>query len=185
MIRRICYYGASGYRKSTWAMETTALLNKAGLNAHYVSEEAKNRVLRGYAVPTHEDQIAIGSIQYESELIGLRNYPLIVTDSPIHLASIYAQYYSGEKGKLASYILSLLGYYMDANYPALNILLDEPPHYDDDNRWQNRQEAQKVQSMIVEYARTNSIPLIRAHSPSDVVDVVFSQHDLTNRDDIP
>jgi hypothetical protein len=106
-------------------MKLTATLNELGMNVAYVSEEAKDRNLRGYKQPEPIDQISIAGAQFDRELIALRNYSLIVTDSPLHLASIYCRYYE-EKPTLKTVVLTMMATILDDNYPSLNILLGKP-----------------------------------------------------------
>lgn len=158
MIRRINIWGASGYGKSTLAMDYVVQLKKAGIKVEYVNERAKDWLFEGKPQPTPFDQLYLGGSQLYSEVRALNHTPLIITDSPVHLASIYASFYGGDI-KIAS-ILTQMATKLDEEYPSLNILLGKPDfaYSQGGERWQDEQNASVVQDLIIGYLSENNIP---------------------------
>src|SRR5690606_37772272 len=134
-----------------------------GYNAAYVCEQAKELVLRGYRQPEPIDQMHIGAGQMERELTALRNFPLVVTDSPVHRASVYCRFYGGDS--MLTGILTNMAMVLDRDYPALNVLLGKPNFpYITSARWQSEDEAEKVQGEIIAYL--DRLQILYMQSPS-------------------
>lgn len=156
MIRRINLWAPPSYGKTIRAMQWTVELTKLGYDVSYVSEHIKDKLMEGCSKPEPLDQVVILGNQFNRELRALRNYPLLITDSPLHLSSLYCLFYGGDS--FIADTLTNIAKVLDRDYPALNVVLPKPPWlYKDTTRWQSEEEADRIQTLILEYLTENNL----------------------------
>lgn len=112
------FYAGPSAGKSVAALELAAALKKAGYNAEYVSEFAKDLVLEG-RTDELKDQKKITDTQYKwfDRLRG--SVDIIVTDSPVLLGLVYGE------GKISEeYAEQIRGYYDTSD--NFNMLMTRP-----------------------------------------------------------
>lgn len=150
-----------------WAVQ----FKRKGFQAEYINERARDWFFEGKPKPTPFDQIFIGSSQFYSEVRALNHTELIITDSPVHLASIYAGFYGGDKD--VSDVLTNMASLLDRDYPSYNVVLPKPDfEYQKNGRWQSEDEADRVQESILHYLEHYKIPYSYGASIQDVIKIV-------------
>lgn len=135
-------YGGSGVGKSTVAALLFARMKIAGLHVELVREYVKLWAWGGRKV-RREDQIYLLGKQsaYESMLYGKVDY--IVTDSPVLLAGMYAEWHNGDDGR---YVTSAANSFIeqaqrDSGVKICNYLLRREGEFDARGRWETAEEA--------------------------------------------
>ena len=149
-------YGGSGVGKSTVAALLFAKMKIAGLHVELVREYVKLWAWGGRKV-RREDQIYLLGKQsaYESVLYGKVDY--IVTDSPVFLAGMYAEWHNGEDGR---YVTSAANSFIEqahreSNVKICNYLLRREGEFDTRGRWGTAEEAERFDKFLENKLTTN------------------------------
>lgn len=151
-------FGGPGSGKSTTAAALFALMKKQGLSVELVSEYAKQMVFEDRMNVIEEDQLYIFAKQHRKIFTLRDTVDYVITDSPfvqgfnyLRDGSIY------EKGHFKDLILSTFD-----KYPNINIFLNRGINipYEQMGRYQNENEAKKVDDNIVDFLFKNKINFI-------------------------
>lgn len=152
-------YGGSGVGKSTIAALLFSLMKMKGLHTELVREYVKLWAWSGRKV-RKEDQLYLLGKQsaYESVLYGKVDY--IVTDSPVPLAGLYAEWHNGDEGK---YVTAAANAFVSqsqriSNVTIRNYLLHRVGPFDPRGRWESEEEAKALDEFLLMYLEKNSHP---------------------------
>ncbi len=141
------FYAGPSAGKSVAAMELTAALKKAGFNAEYVSEYAKDLVLEG-RTDELKDQKKVTDGQY-ARLDRLRGaVDIIVTDSPVLLGLVYGEY----NGISDEYAKQIRGYYDSFENFNMFVLRPKNASFEHEGRVHDEQQSivldDKIKTML-------------------------------------
>lgn len=149
-------YGGSGVGKSTVAALLFARMKMQGLHVELVREYVKLWAWGGRKV-RQEDQIYLLGKQsaYESMLYGKVDY--IVTDSPVLLAGMYAEWHNGADGK---YVTRAANSFIEqarrnSGVSIRNYLLERQGVFDPRGRWETAEEAERFDQFLEEGLEAN------------------------------
>lgn len=144
-------FGGSGVGKSTIAALLFARMKMQGLHVELVREYVKLWAWGGRKV-RQEDQIYLLGKQsaYESMLYGKVDY--IVTDSPVLLAGMYAEWHNGADGK---YVTDAANSFIEqsrrnSGVRIRNYLLERNGPFDPRGRWETAEEAERFDQFLEE-----------------------------------
>lgn len=144
-------FGGSGVGKSTIAALLFARMKMRGLHVELVREYVKLWAWGGRKV-RQEDQIYLLGKQsaYESMLYGKVDY--IVTDSPVLLAGMYAEWHNGADGK---YVTRAANSFIEqsrrnSGVRIRNYLLERNGPFDPRGRWETAEEAERFDQFLEE-----------------------------------
>jgi len=153
-IRRINLFGGAGCGKSITAAHIRAEMGFNGYDIELVEEVIKDWTYIPRK-PTGGDSLWLQASQIQKEDIRLRaGVDLIVSDSPVMLQYFYAWYHRAPYAAC----MCLAGLEIDKHYPALNIYLErEDSFYDEVGRYENLEEAKKIDVALKTVLRTTKI----------------------------
>lgn len=135
-------FGEPGAGKSTAAMDITAKLKRAGINAEYVSEYAKDKVYEEDAEVFKHQEYLFGKQSFKIGRVCGR-VQVIVTDAPLVMSVIYNQnVYLGKPFECV--VMSTFNAYRNKNY-----LLLRKHKYEDAGRFQNETQATDVREKLI------------------------------------
>lgn len=144
-------FGEPGAGKSTAALTITAALKRAGINAEYISEFAKDKLYeKDYEVFNHQQYI-FGKQSFKMGRVKDK-IQVLVCDSPLILNIIY----NNDKILGDSFnetVLKVFNSYNNRNY-----LLVRNHKYETEGRFQNEQEAQEIKNKIINTLDSLHIP---------------------------
>lgn len=136
-------FGEPSAGKSTAAMDITAKLKRAGINAEYVSEFAKDKVYE------HNDEVFL----HQEYIFGKQSFKMgrvrdnvqvIVTDSPLLLNILY-----NCDSKILGEDFNKVALNMFNSYDNRNYMLTRHHKYEDEGRIQNENEAAEVRKGLL------------------------------------
>ena len=149
MTTIINLFGGSGVGKSTIAALLFAHMKMGGCHVELVREYVKLWAWGGRKV-RKEDQIYLLGKQsaYESMLYGKVDY--IVTDSPVLLAGVYAEWHNGPDGK---YVTAAADEFVSqakrgSGVRVHNYLLRRSGFFDPRGRWETANEAERFDKFL-------------------------------------
>ena len=135
-------FGEPSAGKSTAAMDITARLKRKGINAEYVSEFAKDKVYENNSEVFKHQEYLFGKQSFKMGRVRDK-VQVIVVDSPLILCVVYNQdTILGEDFNKT--VLNVFNSYNNRNY-----LLTRNHPYENEGRFQNEEEAQKVRKQII------------------------------------
>lgn len=146
---RINLLAGPGSGKSTTSAWLFSELKLRQISVELVTEYVKSWATQKRQVTTFDQVYLFGKqMQYEYRFLnnGIKN---VVTDSPLILSCVYADYYYPEM-RLGQHMLEIMLKY-EKQYPSLNIYLerkDKP--YNQEGRYQTYEEAKKIDQLIKE-----------------------------------
>lgn len=146
---RINLLAGPGSGKSTTSAWLFSELKLRQISVELVTEYVKSWATQKRQVTTFDQVYLFGKqMQYEYRFLnnGIKN---VVTDSPLILSCVYADYYYPEM-QLGQHMLEIMFKY-EKQYPSLNIYLerkDKP--YNQEGRYQTYEEAKKIDQLIKE-----------------------------------
>ena len=153
-------FGEPSAGKSTAAMDITARLKRAGINAEYVSEFAKDKVYEQNPEVFKHQEYIFGKQSFKMGRVRDK-VQVIVVDSPLILSIIYNQNeYLGEA--FDQVVMDIFNSYKNKNY-----LLVRKHDYEVSGRFQNESEANKVREQIVSELNKLNIPYKTATSSEE------------------
>ena len=167
MNLRINLYAGPGAGKSTTAALVFGKLKLLGCSVELVNEYIKAWAYEKRKLESF-DQVYIFAKQQRLEDRVLRaGVTMIVSDSPLYLQCMYARKY----GSTGWQELCQLAKKFDEQYSALNIFLKRHDgQYDHSGRYQNYEEAVKVDQEILQFLNDYSIPFVTAENdPQEIV----------------
>jgi hypothetical protein len=171
MWRRANLIAPSGYGKSALSLEVAGVLKRKGISIEYINEFAKAYLYEDRPRPDSLDQIYIGANQMYMEKRALQHNDYIISDSPLILAAVYAQFYSGDIK--ASSLLRNMATRFEETYPSINIYWDKPNFaYEQKGRWQNEAEASEVQNLILKYT-LDHFEVRHARTPEEAKELIY------------
>lgn len=159
MTKVINLFGGSGVGKSTVAALLFAHMKMKGLHVELVREYVKLWAWGGRKV-RKEDQIYLLGKQsaYESMLYGKVDY--IVTDSPVLLAGVYAEWHNGKDGE---YVTAAANSFVEqaqrvSEVEVRNYMLTRSGPFDTRGRWESEEEAISLDGFLELYLERNNHP---------------------------
>ena len=157
------FYAGPGAGKTTAAMDLTSALKKAGLNAEYVSEYAKELVWEN-KFDLLADQRHVTDEQYRRLNSARSSADIIVTDSPVMLGLVYG----GDRIK-DDYKQQVRSYYDSFN--NLDFFVDRPAHYEQAGRIENQEQAVQLDEKVKTMLKDENIKVDR-YEPSKMSEYV-------------
>ena len=159
MTKVINLFGGSGIGKSTVAALLFAHMKMKGLHVELVREYVKLWAWGGRKI-RKEDQIYLLGKQsaYESMLYGKVDY--IVTDSPVLLAGVYAEWHNGKDGE---YVTAAANSFVEqaqrvSGVEVRNYMLTRSRPFDTRGRWEGEEEAISLDGFLRLYLERNDHP---------------------------
>lgn len=154
-------YGGSGVGKSTVAALLFATMKMKGLHTELVREYVKLWAWSGRKI-RREDQIYLFGKQsaYESMLYGKVDY--IVTDSPVFLAGMYAEWHNGLNGRYVTQAANefISQAQLHSGVVIKNYLLRRNGPFDPRGRWETAEEAERFDKFLEDGLVTNAHPYL-------------------------
>lgn len=152
-IRRISIFGGPSCGKSAQAAGVYYELKRRGQSVEIVNEYVKNWAYENKR-PSYFDQTFFFGTQMQSEYHYLKNkVELVVTDSPVFLAAVYAELSGGFERAKPMYELCQ---FFEAEFPANNIFINRPVipgDFSQEGRFQDETEAIAIDKLILTRAR--------------------------------
>lgn len=148
-------FGEPSAGKSTAAMDITANLKRAGINAEYVSEFAKDKVYEhNEEVFSHQEYI-FGKQSFKMGRVR-NNVQVIVTDSPLLFNILY-----NNDDKILGEDFNKVVLNMFNSYDNRNFILTRHHKYENEGRRQNEEESAEVRNKLVKLMFDLKIPYRR------------------------
>jgi len=145
---RINIIGGAGIGKSTVAAILFGELKKRNYSIELVNEYVKSWAIQNKKINLFDQNYIFGKQQqyeYRYLINGIKN---IITDSPIALSSVYAEFYFGKR--YSQHFLIAEDLY-EEEYPSINILLNrDGNNYIQEARFENLKTAKKIDKLIKE-----------------------------------
>lgn len=149
MTTIINLYGGSGVGKSTVAALLFAHMKIRDLHVELVREYVKLWAWGGRNICKGDHIYLLGKqSSYESLLYGKVDY--IVTDSPVFLAGMYAEWHNGQEGKYVTTAANEFIEQAKRNYNVVvkNYLLTRNGAFDPRGRWETAEEAERFDQFL-------------------------------------
>lgn len=156
MTKIVNIFSGPGSGKSTLAAGIFSHLKRAGLNVELAHEAAKTMAWENRSKAIKCQPYVFGKQLFKIErLIG--EVDLIISDSPLILSAIYANKYGGDKYPLWSFVETVVDIF--SSFDNFNIFLqrDSRP-YNPKGRFQNEEEAKKIDNEILQFLVSREIP---------------------------
>lgn len=145
--------GGPGTSKSTVAAELYAKMKRKYMNVEMVREVAKEWAWSGRQIGPFEQIAIIGEqIQKESSLFGKVKY--IVTDSPVLLGAVYADENHGISF-MSNTVKNYYNFCEEKKVKHLNFVLPPFIDYDEEGRFESRDDAMYMHYFIMQYLDEN------------------------------
>lgn len=155
----ICFYGGASAGKTTTATHLFALLKQADVNAEIVQEFAKELAWQEYKISAI-DQFWIFGEQSHREVSIFNKVDVVLTDSPILIASYYAKLF-GSKGHAEAFKAMFQEYMKmatEAGHKFHNIFINRTKKYNPAGRYQTAEQASEIdadmRSFLTELGQT-------------------------------
>ncbi len=143
-------FGEPGSGKSTAAMDITARLKRKGINAEYVSEFAKDKVYENNGEVFKHQEYLFGKKSFKMGRVKDK-VQVMAVDSPLILSIIY------NKNKDLGEDFYKTVRIVFNSYDNRNYLLTRKHTYEDEGRFQNKEEALEVRKQIINALDTMNI----------------------------
>lgn len=146
-------FGGSGIGKSTVAAELYSELKRRGINAELVREYVKHWAWNNRQVGEYDQLYLLGKqSQAEAQLYG--KVDMIVTDSPVLLAGVYAKFrWDG----VADYVdLAAKGFVQHAinnGIVHMNFTLNRNKPFDPRGRYETEEQSREIDGFIRDYLK--------------------------------
>lgn len=135
-------FGEPSAGKSTAAMDITAQLKRAGVNAEYVSEFAKDKVYEKNAEVFKHQEYIFGKQSFKMARVSGK-VQVIVTDSPLILSAVYNQ--DAVLGdEFNQVVLNKFN-----SYDNRNFLLTRTHKYENEGRLHTEEESVKIREELI------------------------------------
>lgn len=153
-MARINFFAAPCSGKSTLAAKIYAQMKIDGFNIELVREYIKNWAYQN-RVPKSYDQVYIFSKQLQSEDVLFQNsVEHLVTDSPLFLSVFYAKINNFPCWKS----LLEIAQEFEKEQPSINILLLRKHNFQNQGRFHNESESDKIQEQMKEFLLETNTP---------------------------
>ena len=154
-------FGEPSAGKSTAAMDITAKLKRAGINAEYVSEFAKDKLYEKNPEVFECQEYIFGKQSFKMNRVRGK-VQVIVVDSPLLMSIIYnGSNYLGQP--FEEVVLNTFNSYDNKNY-----LLVRKHNYEESGRFQNETQASDIRdTLILELIKLDILYTITTSSPED------------------
>lgn len=150
--------GGSGIGKSTTAAGLFAEMKMRGLHCELVREYVKNWAWRGEKIGPFDQIYLLGKqARYESQLYGKVDY--VITDSPLILCPIYEQFYGGTE-IIKQSAFNFIKYAESVGVKHVNVLLTRRTPFDTRGRYEDIEEAKRVDAAVERFLMENRIEFI-------------------------
>jgi len=175
---RINFLAGPGAGKSTTAAWLFSELKYRNVSVELVTEYVKSWATQKRSVNSFDQIYLFGKqMQYEFRFLnsGVKN---IVTDSPLILSAVYADYYYPELN-LGSPLLQLMKSY-DASHPSVNIFLRRnDKKYIQEGRYQTYEQAKHVDELVQQYINQHltNIHFVDYNDRDSILKLVLSHCD--------
>lgn len=170
-------FGGSGCGKSTTAALLFARMKLNGFHVELVREYVKQWAWTDRKVGEWDQLYLLGKQSaYESTLYGKVDY--IITDSPILLAGIYQDYYSGGQSKyVAKAAEAFLEHCQSQGVVHKNFFLSRNKPFDPRGRWETEDKAKEIDSVVYDYlGKMQGKPPVTISGPNDKRDFEILSH---------
>ena len=159
-------FGEPSAGKSTAAMDITANLKRAGINAEYVSEFAKDKVYEhNEEVFAHQEYI-FGKQSFKMGKVR-NNVQVIVTDSPLLFSILY-----NDDDKILGEEFNKVVLNMFNSYDNRNFMIIRRHKFENRGRRQNEKESTEVRNKLVKLLFDLNIPYRRFTSSTKDCDQI-------------
>ena len=154
-MKHICLFGPPGCGKSTTAYGLANIMKKKNINAEYCSEFAKELVY-GQDFMKLSNQLSILAKQaYPWFLYEQQGLEYSINDGPFLLSNIYLR----EDTHLPKEIFKQFVLEMYKSYDTINYFLEPDfSHYQEQGRYQSKEESDALSRAIKQYLIDNDIP---------------------------
>lgn len=154
-------FGEPSAGKSTAAMTITANLKRAGVNAEYVSEFAKDKVYEHNEEVFRHQEYIFGKQSFKMGRVR-NNVQVIVTDSPLLLNILY-----NDDDTILGEDFNKVALNMFNSYDNRNYVLTRHHEYENEGRRQNEAEAAEVRANLLKLLTDLCIPYKRYTSSEE------------------
>lgn len=162
-------FGEPSAGKSTAAMDITANLKRAGINAEYVSEFAKDKVYEhNEEVFAHQEYI-FGKQSFKMGRVR-NNVQVIVTDSPLLFNILY-----NDDDRILGEDFNRVVLNMFNSYDNRNYVLTRCHKYENEGRRQNEEESAEVRHNLLDLLKTLNIPYKRYTSSEEDCNAIVNE----------
>jgi nicotinamide riboside kinase len=161
-------FGGPGAGKSTAATGVFYKLKLQGYNVEYVHEYAKG-VVWEKSFGKLNNQLYIFGQQHQRQFRCSDQVDIVITDSPIILGMVYADEY----GCLSKPLEELIRHEF-RNQTNLNVVLQRNHAYDEAGRYQNEEEAHKIDRKIYETLALDDHPYHVIETGEDLCDNIIT-----------
>ena len=166
MTTILSLYGGPGSGKSTSAAFMFAMFKHAGTNAELVREYVKDNWAWEKRPIGEFDQLYFLAKQMRREYTLLDKVDFVVTDSPVWMASYYAEKYC-EAYIRHSVLSSALGYYEQTKkrgHRHVHVWVKRSKPYNPAGRYQTETEARAIDGELRAFLEERGIPLVEVSS---------------------
>lgn len=183
-IRRISVLGGPGSGKSSQASGLYFLLKTRRESVELVNEHVKNWAYENKKPEFFDQQFFFG-MQMQAEYHYLKNkVQLVVTDSPVILAAIYAELISGFEAARPMYELCRN---YELEFPAANMFLSRQSgvtRYDEEGRFQDEKEAEEIDKLILQRSK-EWLPHPVVHVGRDHIKMLMVYYNMAEQCPLP
>jgi len=145
--RRVNIFGPPNSGKSVLAMELTAELKKAGVEAYYTPEYVKKWAYEKKQIRPWDQVYSFAKHVHMEELALSNQAELIVTDAPLLLSCFYA--------KKCNFVgwesLITIALLFESEFPSVNIFLPMREDYQKIGRYETKKEAKQIEKNIRDF----------------------------------
>lgn len=159
-------FGEPSAGKSTAAMDITSRLKRAGINAEYVSEFAKDKVYEENSEVFKHQEYIFGKQSFKMGRVR-EKVQVIVTDSPLILSAVYNQ--DEVLGKeFNTTVRNVFNSYDNRNY-----LLIRKHKYENEGRLHNEEQAVSIRKEIINTLKSMKVDFsVTTSSDEDCQNIV-------------
>lgn len=161
---RINILSGAGAGKSTLAAKIFTELKHSHYNTELVTEAVKIKAYKKEPIIPFEQVILFAQQMYAEEVLLHHGVDIIVSDSPVWLAVIYASIKT-------DYYVSLgnIAKFFDKTYPSLNLLIERTVPYTQFGRYKDKANAIEIDDLIKNYLDEHRIPYYNVNVESSIV----------------
>lgn len=151
MTMVINLFGGSGIGKSTTAAKIYARLKDMGIQTELVREYVKHWAWNNREVGEYDQLYLLGKqSQAEAQLYG--KVDVIVTDSPVLLAGVYAKFrWNGVADYVDQAAKSFVRHAEKNGTGHLNFVLQRDKPFNPEGRYETEEQARQIDSFILDY----------------------------------
>jgi nicotinamide riboside kinase len=173
MTMIINLFGGSGIGKSTAAAKLYSELKGLDINAELVREYVKHWAWNNRQVGEYDQLYLLGKqSQAEAQLYG--KVDVIVTDSPVLLAGIYAKFrWDGVADYVDLAARSFIDHATKNGMGHVNFVLSRTKPFDPRGRYESEEQSREIDSFIRQYLQKNSLNYLEVPAGEDPSDFIL------------